>query len=175
MLLMLVSALSITGCKEEIPAIKYRQQGFIKGTINGTAYDDKTPFTRSFTYTQYSPLLNFWNSTFRLKTDGSVYLQASRIDFVTAGNVQFSMQLKDVGAKAPLDQTFALAYYEEGNEIFFFDMQEFKNSISFTDFSFDADTGRLKFNYTLKGETNSTNNTAVVTGSVDIVLKKEVQ
>ena len=177
-ILFIIHALLITQCKEDIPAIKYKEQGFFKGTITGTTSNGAQPFTKKFNYTRYVPALELGQaySYYAVNDDGEVQIFVFREDPNTGGFIEFEFYLDDLDYTTPLYEYFSLTYIEDTNELLKFSMyNETDNDFTLTNFSFDITTGKLKGEFSLTGSENSTENEASVTGSFDIVLKRLVE
>ena len=169
-----ISALLFTSCQDDVPAIEYRQQGFIEGTITGTASDDETPISEKFRYTQYSP--NWGYPLYYQAENGYIEIYFSRHDFNSGGYFEFGIYLEDENATTPDGSDFGLYYFKDGKEIAFFQTYDSEsNEITFTNLSFDLATGRLQTDYAIEGSDNSSYNNAVVIGKIDVIVKKSIQ
>ena len=169
-LLLCISSFSLIRCKEDTPAIEYKQQGSIKGTVSGTSYDNETEFTESFSFSRYAPSQVEFYPGFETYEDGGIYLYGYRYDVFTNSYLSVEIYMDDENADPEL-YDFEFWFYKETKEIFVFGMDD-ENDISVTNYSFDLETGRLKFNIEVEGTDNTTGNNASLEATVDIVLKR---
>lgn len=183
LLLGAICALSIfSSCKDDdIPAIEYEEQGVIKGTITGTASDDATSINEQFSYSKYNPsyYTGPYSSSYSLDDDGSIEMQIIRQDVQIGGGVQIRLYLDNASDTSP-DYEIGLTYVKETDKILYFytagdSYAESDNESAITNFSFDSASGRVKGDFTISGNDNSTDNNAMVTGSFDVVVKQSIQ
>ena len=175
-ILLFAVVILFANCEDDIPAVEYKQQGFIRGTIEGTASDDDTDIDETFRYTRYAPGLTLSTQAFsyyELDDDGSIEAAIFRQDLSTGSYVYFEFELEDADDTTPDDMYFEIVYIKEANEILYFEMDnDDDNDFEISDFSFDITTGRLKAGFSLEGEENSTDNNATVEGDMDVVIKQ---
>jgi len=171
------------------------QEGLITGKINGNTQDGDT-INETFSYSYYETVLE---STFeRDTTDGYVY---SNFDFrrrsAVNKNDYFTFSAYNVydTSAVPHSQDFIIDLHFEkdfgnGKILQFYTLDNTPKKVAqylnfyytpsqleITNYSFNAFTGALKFNYkiNLKDFENSSNNPATITGSVNVTLKRLVQ
>ena len=173
--MLLVSALLLTRCKEDAPVYEYTQQGFVEGTISGTASDDLTPIQEKFRHTQYSPLWNSY-SYYHVREEGDIDIHFSRYDFNTGSYIQCWLYLENADVTA-LDTGDCLFHHAtNGKEIISVDIYtSFTNTLTFSSIDFDIATGRFKSDFILQGAFNSANNEVIVIGKVDVTLREFVE
>ncbi|HEY9044716.1 MAG TPA: hypothetical protein VIN08_02425 [Ohtaekwangia sp.] len=167
-----------TGCSDDdIPAIEYIQQGSVQGSITGTASDDKTAIDEQFTYNRYAPSAYYgpYSSLYSVHDDESIDIQIVRQDMQTGGLVTLQLSLDNEQDTSP-DYNISITYIKETDKILYFSMSTGSSNVSqLTNFTFNTTTGQVKGDYSISGISNSTNNTATVTGSFDVVVKKIIQ
>ena len=183
LLLGAICALSIfSSCNDDdIPAIEYEEQGVIKGTITGTASDDATAINEQFSYSRYNPsyYTGLYSSSYDLDDDGSIEMQIIRQDVKTGGGVQMNIYLDNASDTSP-EYEINVVYIEESDKILYFSTEgdsysDSDNESSITNFSFDSASGRVKGDFSISGNDNSTDNNSTVTGSFDVVVKQTIQ
>ncbi|HEY9005267.1 hypothetical protein [Ohtaekwangia sp.] len=167
-----------SGCSDDdVPAIEYVEQGFVKGTIKGTASDDKTAIDEQFSYNRYLPSSYYgpYSSLYSVNSDESINIQIIRQDMQTGGIMSFQLTLANAQDTSP-SYSISLTYIKETDKILYFSMSTGSTNVAqISNFSFNASTGQVKGDYSLSGDKNSTDNTATVTGSFDVVVKKVIQ
>jgi hypothetical protein len=176
-------ALSIfSSCDDDdVPAIEYEEQGVIKGTITGTASDDATTINEQFSYSRYNP--GYYDgpyaSSYILDDDGSIEMQIIRQDVQLGGGVRIGLYLESASDTSP-EYQIRLDYLKETDKILYFSTSadsyfESDNESSISNFSFDSASGRVKGDFTISGNDNSTDNNAIVSGSFDVVVKQSIE
>lgn len=175
-------AFTSAGCKkdENVPAIEYRSQGFIKGNLSGATSGGK--LEEKFSYTQYS-LSSEGESYYYLLPDiiqqnDSIYsFHINRSDINKGGGLTLTFDIDELSDK-PDNTVFQYSFRKETNtQLFYFYMENSQgepNLVDITDFSFNPKTGRTTGSYTLSGSNNSTQKNAIVKGDFDVVLKRLV-
>ena len=167
--LLLVVA-SLSGCKEDVPALEYRTQGSIKGTISGTLSDDKTELNGNFQYNQFLPGNNL--CLYEIEDDNSLKVKISRSDLNMPGDITIRFLLDDEDDTTPEVSNLSLQYNKRtSTQIINFTMYVAEFEIS--DFTFDIATGRTTGKITMEvdGGNNSTKNDAMVEITFDVVLE----
>jgi hypothetical protein len=106
-------------------------------------------------------------------------MQIIRQDVQLGGGVQIRLYLDNASDTSP-DYEIGLTYVKETDKILYFytagdSYAESDNESAITNFSFDSASGRVKGDFTISGNDNSTDNNAMVTGSFDIVVKQSIQ
>lgn len=177
-------ALSIfSSCDDDdIPALEYEEQGVIKGTITGTASDDATAINEQFSYSKYflaGEEEGPYSSIYVTYDNDAVQMQIIRKNVQTGGEARLDLYLDDSSDTSP-EYEIELSYIKETDKILYFSTyadsdEDSNNESSITNFSFDSASGRVKGDFTISGNVNSTNNNATVTGSFDVVVKQAIQ
>jgi hypothetical protein len=166
-----VVAILLGGCQEDIPALEYANQGFIKGTITGSTQGN-TVLNDQFTYSQYEK----WGKSSDYFIDGGVYVfTIERGDFNTGGAVSLSFALSSASDTSPDEPWMIFDYYKESSDkyVHFYMSSDYgANTISITEFTFNPTTGQIKGKYSVSGTTNSTTKSATVTGEFDLIAKR---
>jgi hypothetical protein len=178
-LLMAAAIIVFARCSDDDePALEYRQQGFVKGTIAGTTGSSSAIINESFTYSQYLPGLygEEGMSYYEINDDGSIYARVIRHDVNTGGYVGFYFTLDDENDVTPEDVYYIVIYRNNNldGKAFDFSTSSSGNDFSISDFSFDISSGRTKGKYVLEGTSNTTSKNATVTGEFDVVIKQVV-
>ncbi|HEY9044715.1 MAG TPA: hypothetical protein VIN08_02420 [Ohtaekwangia sp.] len=176
---MLAVVALLTACKDDdIPALEYQQQGFVKGTINGVASDNKTIINKSYEYTQFAPGLypnGAAYSYYQVKPDGTINIRVLRQDIATGGYLSMGFSLSNDTDTSPDGINYTFQYTEKSDPYISFGMESGENDITITDFSFEKSSGHLKGKFEITGSANSTGNDARVTGEIDVVIKEVIQ
>lgn len=177
LLMMMAAALVFSACSDDIDAVEYIQQGYIKGTITGTESDDATAIDGSFKYTREVPALNYGEdySYYEVDDSGGIDVYFYRMDPSTGAAMYFEFYLEDEDSE-PVDDD--VDYYinfidETSDNVFYFYMYDnSSNTFSFSNFSFDMDKNRFSAEFSASGAVNSTDNTATISGDFDVVVKQ---
>jgi uncharacterized lipoprotein YehR (DUF1307 family) len=170
----------LTSCNDDDdpqPALEYKTEGTIKGKITGVTKDNTYTFNDDFNFTQYSLLTDAYAS-YQVNTDGSYDINLTRADYANDGLANISFGLSTAADTTPDDAEFEIDYYKEvDNKIIYFSMNsdDGTNTLTFTDFSFDSSTGKVKGKYTMGGATNSTTKNATVAGEFELMARKVTQ
>lgn len=176
-ILMLVLFVSFSACEDDPqPAIEYKTEGFIKGTIVGTSGDGSYTFNDDFNYKQYA-LFGESVSYYEINDDGSYEIELVRNNFETGGYARIRLDLSDAADTTPENIGFWITYFKESSDqLIYFSMSSgIENTFEITDFNFNAETGKVTGEYTLSGSDNSTDKNATITGEFNVTAKKIVQ
>lgn len=175
------ATLVFTSCKDDddIPALEYSEQGFIKGTIKGTTSDGKTTIDETFNYTRYSTAAAFGEilSGYSVDGDGSIEIQVVRQDLSTGAYVALNFSLDNAADVTPAYDIQVFFIRETENILVFTvstDDNDDDNEHSVTNFSFDKASGIMKGDFMISGDGNSTERPATVTGSFDVQTKQVI-
>ena len=166
-----ISSLLLTQCKDEIPALEYKQQGFIKGTITGTWQDGKSPINENFNNTQYAPALYGDYSYYRAYPSGEVIIYFERTNVATGDDSYFEIYMEDIASAEPDYVDFSIWHIKSADSGLFFRLNAENEEVTLTNFSFDITTGRLKSEFVVEALDNN-GSEATVVGSVDVILKE---
>ena len=164
----------VSACKDDIPAVEYKSQGFIQGTIDATASDDETDIDETFKYTQYQQTITYGEAYtgYELNDDGSIEVVIFRQDLANGGYVYMGFELEDEDDTTPDDMFFQIQFFKEKkDQIIFFSMSSSSNEFDIDDFTFDIETGNTTGTFSLEGSNNSTDNDADIEGSFNIKLR----
>lgn len=181
MALLLALTIAFTGCKKEDdnePTIKYRTQGFVKGTLETTS-SNGTAVKENFSYSAY-PISNVFSYYFlspdQLQPNDSIYnFSIYRSNYDNGGAISLKFSIDEITDK-PEFIFFDYDFQKETNNTIydFFITGSGTSEATITNFSFDTKTGRTKGNYTLKGQSTQSQKEGTVTGEFDVVLKRRV-
>jgi hypothetical protein len=176
--LAIVAVVFIQCDDDDAPALEYKQQGVIKGTVSGTTEIGNASINESFSYSQYQPALydpDDGMSRYEVNDDGTIEIYVLRQDFKTGGYFYLDLQLDNGSDTTP--STYCDIRYRDNDfngKVLDFYMSSSGNNLTISDFSFEQSSGRLKGNYVLTGDENSTGKNATVTGSFDVQVKQFV-
>lgn len=171
-------SLAFTACSDDPqPAYEYKTQGFIKGTLTGVTKDNAYTFNETFNYTQYNLTFDESGAIYNASSGGAYSIYISRSDYNGKGSAYISFDLSNASDTTPEDIEYSFSYNKEEKDRFIvFNMSDdVDNTATITDFTFDSATGRVKGSYTITGTENSTDKSATITGSFDVIAKKIVQ
>lgn len=168
-------AILFSGCKEDdIPALEYKSQGFIKGKLT-TNLSDNSPFIEDFSYSQYMLFSDY--SNYEMNSDNSLDFTIERNDYNRyESSVSFNFSLDNSADITPNDPEMTIRVSKESEVLSYFSMNSDNgaNTLAITEFSFNATSGQVKGKYTIAGSENSSDKSATVTGEFDVVVKKLV-
>jgi hypothetical protein len=175
-----MAAVIFTQCDDDdVPALEYKQQGVIKGTITGTTEMDNISINESFSYSQYQAALsNIEDGTsyYEVDDDGEIDIYVIRQNFETGAYFYLAFSLDNANDTTP-SKYCEMSYRDDdfNGKSFVFYMGSSGNNFTISDFSFEQASGRLKGKYVLEGDENSTGKNATVTGEFDIVVKQLIR
>lgn len=172
----LLSALMFSSCKkDEKGDTVFFGNGSVSGTIKGTKLDNSV-LDETFTFSKYLPLLN--NQYYQINYDyNNVYEFDIEYSDENSNSFNLEFTLSNLTDNTPSDISFYLDYYRtlSDNKVLHFDMNDNDNNVTISDFSFDANTGRLKCKLLVTGFKNSTEKNATVTANIDLTVKERVE
>lgn len=172
----LLSVLMFSSCKkDEKGDTVFFGNGSVTGTIKGTKLDNSV-LDETFTFSKYLPILNeqYYQINYNNNNQYDFNIEYSD-ENSNSFNLEFT--LSALTDNTPADIDFYINYYKtkEANKILHFDMSENNNTTVISDFSFEANTGRLKCKLVVTGTNNTTEKNATVTANIDITLKERVE
>jgi hypothetical protein len=179
--LLLLSASWLTGCKDDdLSALEYRAEGYIKGKITGSTQVGNIALAEEFNYTQYAPSLYGVEvyPYYIVQDDGSIQVSIYRQDIDAGGLAGISFTLAENDLQTPVGPRFQINYSDErDNQLINFNMSSTNgnNTLNITNFSFDRASGRVKANFEVSGTSNSTDKAATITGEINAMVKEIVQ
>ena len=167
---LLIMATLLSSCKEEDNALRYKSQGFIKGTISGTLSDDETAFDGSFRYTQY--IIDTYNFPYYYidPDNGSVSLYLFRQDIALGASASWGIYLEDETDTEPAEAYLFLNHVIESSTQLL--SLSLSTGLEIDDFSFDPATGRVKGTFSFTTTNTTSGNEATVEGSFDVIAKR---
>lgn len=172
----LLSVLMLSSCKkDEKGDTVFFGNGSVSGTIKGTKLDNSV-LDETFTFSKYLPILN--EQYYQIDYDNNNQYDFN-IEYSDENSNSFRLEftLSSLTDNTPADIDFSFNYYKAlaNNKMLHFDMTENNNTAVISDFSFDANTGKLKCKLVVTGTTNSTEKNATVTANIDLTLKERVE
>jgi len=196
-ILILLTAFSFAGCNKKSDVAPQgaqgasgsqglKKQGAISGTITGTR-SDGTPINESFTYEYYdnSDESNWYD------VDNQYTFTAYRRDLYESQDyIEFDANGLVYGSTAPDPSNFQFGFHfakvlDGGLVLQFGDYQNMakldfsyvSSTLNLTNYSFDQNTGRLKFDYQVDfvPSENYSYKDATVKGNVDVIVAKKYQ
>jgi hypothetical protein len=115
------------------------------------------------------------SSYYEVNDDNSIQIYASRQD-LKGGGASVQLYLETAADTSPDYNVYVTYLKEESTKIIYFNMStNGSNEATLTNFSFDQASGRLKGDFTITGENNSTDNAATIAGSFDLVVKESIE
>ena len=173
-LLIFTTGITLFGCRQEIPALEYQSQGFIRGTITGIASDDETVINERFRYTQYQkPVIGETFAGYLEEDNGSFRVVLFRLDLAAGGYAYASFTLDDEKDTTPNSPEMEIAYYKDAEYLLRFYMtSNDPNTLAIEDFFFDPASGKTTGTFRMEGPQNSSENEALVEGSFDLILQR---
>jgi lipopolysaccharide export LptBFGC system permease protein LptF len=163
------------------PALEYKAQGYMRGTITGTSFDESYTFNDKFSYAQY---ISGDNSTYTYMPDNDLYyFSINRSDYNNSSAFSIYFTIENFSDTTPENAMYNFGYKKElKNKIVTFSMYSGfyggdtkEEAMQISDFSFNEDTGRVRGKYTVTSDNNTTQKNASITGDFDVVLKKIIQ
>lgn len=171
-------AMVFTGCKdEEIPALEYKSQGFIKGTLVGETSEGED-LNEQFTFSQYTGISSYYSSFENIEDEDFYSFRISRQDINNGGHVELVFTLDELNSTSTIGPDITFSFKKEtNNQITLFDVSNHYgvNTKEITNLSFDENTGRLKGNFEIVGNKNSSGEDATISGEFDVIVKKIVE
>lgn len=171
-------AMVFTGCKdEEVPAIEYKSQGFIKGTLVGETSEGED-LNEKFTYSQYTGISSYYSSFENLEDEDFYSFRIIRQDINNGGYIELSFTLDELNSTSAMSTDISFNLKKEtNNQIILFDVSNNYgvNTKEITNLSFDENTGRLKGNFEVTGNKNSSGEDATISGEIDVIVKKIIE
>ncbi|HYG36959.1 MAG TPA: hypothetical protein VD908_00005, partial [Cytophagales bacterium] len=100
-----------------------------------------------------------------------------REDLNSGGYVLITFMLEELSSTSPINPQFIFNFRKETQDkIIFFDKNNFgNNDTEITNLSFDDKTGRLRGNFEVTSDNNSSGESAIITGEFDVVVKRAVE
>jgi hypothetical protein len=163
--------LFFTTCKKEDKGdVIFFSNGSVSGTIKGTKTDNSV-LDEQFSFSKYLDYLN--DPCYQITPQGYNFY----IEFINPDFSLFSLEftLSSATDITPDVSKFSIHYLKDlKTRVFNFTMENANNTTTFTNFSFDEATGKVKGKLTVTGTDNSTDKNATVEANLDVKLNKMV-
>jgi hypothetical protein len=163
--------LSFSACKKDDKGdILYGTNGSVSGTIKGTKTDNSV-LDEQFSFNQYLDLLDDQSLTITPQDGYTFSINYSNPD---NSGISLTFALDNASDNTPTITDFSIRYYKVLNStsVLYYNMGTFNNSITYSDFSYDPASGRVKIKVTITGTNNSTGKNATVVASFDVTVKR---
>jgi hypothetical protein len=192
----LIAAFSFTGCKKKSDVAPQgaqgssgtqglKKQGTISGTITGKR-SNGAPINESFNYEYFdnsdesnwdSSGTKYYFTAYRrdsYESQDYISFDASNLDFgsTTPNSTNFSFSFRFTKV---LDSGLVLEFGEFKPVLARLDFYNSSSTLQLSNYSFEPNSGRLKFDYEvdLTNNENYSGNTATVIGKVDVVVERK--